>query len=409
MVTMLAGIAVLTAQPAHTQFVQREMINNMTMMLLNDNPMPPDSSVTFKYDTNERISKIDYLKFDDMYCTEQEIFLYDKDPARSKVETTYGRDYPTYCGLLGYDRILRIEMSVWESGEYTLISTITYTYDSEGLLTEVDDSYHHYTVISEKNDQNQIISESLTFTSDPISVYQTRKYEYGANEKVTSESMETTSTYGEISISNIIIYTYTYDAEDLLIETLTHEIDNESIEKWTKDVFIGYDSDGRISRSDHYEGSDLASLTCTEYILTYYSSVGIAEITQETAIAIYPNPTTGLLTICDMRCATSDIRQSEIEIFDVMGRMVMTVAVETLRATSLQSPITPPPAPLPLLPSAFSPKEKKRGNDFFGGEFRKSEIGKSDIEIDISHLPVGIYFIRITTENGVVTKKVMKN
>jgi len=64
----------------------------------------------------------------------------------------------------------------------------------------------------------------------------------------------------------------------------------------------------------------------------------------------------------------------DVEIFDVMGRMVMTVAVETLRATSLQS-----------------------------------DIGQSHIEINISHLPAGVYFIKITTDKGTVTKKVMKN
>jgi hypothetical protein len=38
-----------------------------------------------------------------------------------------------------------------------------------------------------------------------------------------------------------------------------------------------------------------------------------------------------------------------------------------------------------------------------------SEIGQSEIVFDISHLPSGIYFLRITTENGVVMRKVVKN
>jgi len=38
----------------------------------------------------------------------------------------------------------------------------------------------------------------------------------------------------------------------------------------------------------------------------------------------------------------------------------------------------------------------------------QSEIGKSEIVINIAHLPVGIYFIRIQTENGVITRKVVK-
>jgi hypothetical protein len=29
--------------------------------------------------------------------------------------------------------------------------------------------------------------------------------------------------------------------------------------------------------------------------------------------------------------------------------------------------------------------------------------------IDISHLPAGIYFVQITTEKGIVTKRVVKN
>ncbi|MCL2040415.1 MAG: T9SS type A sorting domain-containing protein [Bacteroidales bacterium] len=69
-----------------------------------------------------------------------------------------------------------------------------------------------------------------------------------------------------------------------------------------------------------------------------------------------------------MRCATCDIA-----IFDVMGR---TVHVEMLRATSLQSHIA---------------------------------NRTSHIEMDIFHLPTGIYFLRIQTDNGVVTRKVVKS
>ncbi|MCL2041998.1 MAG: Ig-like domain-containing protein, partial [Bacteroidales bacterium] len=97
---------------------------------------------------------------------------------------------------------------------------------------------------------------------------------------------------------------------------------------------------------------------------------------------VYPNPTSGLLTICDMRYATSDnptsdIGQSEIEIFDVMGRAVH---VETRHATSLQSEI---------------------GNRTIGNR-------TSQITFDLSNIPTGVYFIRITTENGVVVRKVVK-
>jgi autotransporter-associated beta strand protein len=90
-------------------------------------------------------------------------------------------------------------------------------------------------------------------------------------------------------------------------------------------------------------------------------AVGIEETLRAPSVQVYPNPTRGELTIV---YPTSDNPISDIEIFDLMGRLV-----ETLRATSVQS--TP-------------------------------------ATIDISHLANGIYFIRIQTENGMVTKKIIK-
>ena len=60
-----------------------------------------------------------------------------------------------------------------------------------------------------------------------------------------------------------------------------------------------------------------------------------------------------------------------IEIFDLLGRVVI-------------APLNPPGGG--RLPSFGG----------FGGGF------------DISHLPSGMYFVRIATENGVVTRKVVK-
>jgi uncharacterized protein YjdB len=83
-----------------------------------------------------------------------------------------------------------------------------------------------------------------------------------------------------------------------------------------------------------------------------------AEGTDVEDITIYPNPTSGELTI-----ENGELKIENVEVFDVIGRMYH---VETLRATSLQ--------------------------------------------LDISHLPTGIYFVRIQTENGkIITRKVVKN
>jgi hypothetical protein len=80
------------------------------------------------------------------------------------------------------------------------------------------------------------------------------------------------------------------------------------------------------------------------------------------SVRVYPNPTTGMINV---QCLKINVQN--IEIFDLMGRMVM--PVETLRATSLQQHPT---------------------------------------TINISHFPSGVYFLRITTESGVVVRKVVK-
>jgi hypothetical protein len=89
------------------------------------------------------------------------------------------------------------------------------------------------------------------------------------------------------------------------------------------------------------------------------TSVAIDEQEATDGVTIYPNPTTGELIINNEQLTINNV-----EIYDVMGRMVKTRFI-----ASLQDDTT---------------------------------------TFDISCLPSGIYFLRIQTENGVVTKKVVK-
>jgi hypothetical protein len=92
------------------------------------------------------------------------------------------------------------------------------------------------------------------------------------------------------------------------------------------------------------------------------------------SVQIYPNPTDGQLTISLPNPSEGGAYEAwSIEIYDAVGRSV-NIAHPTLR----------------ILPS-------------FGGG-GGGRLGG----LDISHLPAGIYFIRITTENGIVTRKVVK-
>ena len=84
-------------------------------------------------------------------------------------------------------------------------------------------------------------------------------------------------------------------------------------------------------------------------------NIGIKEKTDDfSSIQVYPNPTTGELTI-----ENGELRIKGVEVFDVYGRKQLT-------------------------------------------------IDNGQLTINISNFSAGVYFVRITTENGVVIKKVVK-
>jgi len=53
--------------------------------------------------------------------------------------------------------------------------------------------------------------------------------------------------------------------------------------------------------------------------------------------------------------------------------------------------------------------EKRRRLGCFDYGFRKAEEQNGEMMLDVSDLNAGVYFLRITTENGVTTKKIIKN
>jgi len=86
-------------------------------------------------------------------------------------------------------------------------------------------------------------------------------------------------------------------------------------------------------------------------------SVGIQTITNdELRITVYPNPTTGELNI-----QSSTFKVQSVEIYDIMGK-----------------------------------KQKSRRAE------------EQNVVMDISEFPSGVYFVKINTENGTITKKVIK-
>ncbi|MCL2040880.1 MAG: choice-of-anchor J domain-containing protein [Bacteroidales bacterium] len=150
----------------------------------------------------------------------------------------------------------------------------------------------------------------------------------------------------------------------------------------TNHEFINWTNDNAIVST-----TTAFSFTVTEdveLVANFEENVGIAlpSPPEERDVRIYPNPTSGLLTITYYRhCVLNlfqDLPQSPenneiagqahndihgVEIFDVMGKR------------ALSSPVSP---------------------------------SSPETALDLSRLPSGIYFLRITTGNGTVTRKVVK-
>jgi len=87
-------------------------------------------------------------------------------------------------------------------------------------------------------------------------------------------------------------------------------------------------------------------------------SAGIVETQGIASVRVYPNPTDGQLSITNY-----ELRITNIEVFDLMGKCVF-------QLSTLNSQLS--------------------------------------TQIDISPLPIGMYFMRIQTEKGIITKKVVK-
>jgi hypothetical protein len=121
------------------------------------------------------------------------------------------------------------------------------------------------------------------------------------------------------------------------------------------DVLVDGTSVGAVS------GYTFSNVTSNHTIEATFKAKGVnIEETNIAGITVFPNPTDGELTIGHEIC---DNEICDIKIFDVMGRIVF-------QLSTLNSQLS--------------------------------------TQIDISIFPAGVYFIRITTEEGIITKKIVK-
>ena len=86
-------------------------------------------------------------------------------------------------------------------------------------------------------------------------------------------------------------------------------------------------------------------------------------------LLVYPNPTTGQLRITNYELGIGTLSAVEVEIFDIYGRKL----ISDIRLSDIRYPT--------------------------------SDIGKSEIEINIAHLPAGIYFLKVGNETVKIVKQ----
>ena len=156
--------------------------------------------------------------------------------------------------------------------------------------------------------------------------------------------------FGNIEGRENIVKTFNYDLEDLCPE-------GQEIPLYYELVF---NRDAEFRSSSFVILHNLSGSIMADSLIVGIEPIEMKPVNNN-SVSIYPNPTTGQLII-----ENGELIMEKIDIFDVMGRNLGT---------------------LPFSPSIT------------GGWG----------EVDISHLPSGFYFLRIQTDKGVITAKVVKN
>jgi hypothetical protein len=156
----------------------------------------------------------------------------------------------------------------------------------------------------------------------------------------------------------------------ITVNPLTNDMVSVTITCATNDATIYYTMDGSTPSESSFEYAISFAMVDMEFtvkaiamkegmvsseIATYhYEPVGINE--HEINVSVYPNPTTG-----QFKVQNSEFRIQSVEVYDVYGKLISNM-----------------------------------------------EVNDNDVTIDISNYNNGIYVALIRTENGTVTKKVVK-
>ena len=116
-----------------------------------------------------------------------------------------------------------------------------------------------------------------------------------------------------------------------------------------------------LNENTSYEVQVIANctngLTSDPSAIITLTTVGINDYTLDNTVTVYPNPTNGVVQI-----ENGEWRMENVEVYDAYGKLLFTV-----------------------------------------------EVNGNAAALDLTGYAKGIYFVKVTTDNGVVTKRVVKN
>ena len=265
--------------------------------------------------------------------------------------------------------------NVWRN-----FSQYTYTYDSDNnRLTDfyqtwadnnsgwIDIVLYTYTYYSNNNRQTELCEISTNAKEEST-------YTYDTENNLINQLTKTWQNGNWVNSSRI---NYTYDSKNNLLSYLRENWNNT----WINDLqkLWTYDENDNCTLVENFSFSDgrrhpmdipmylyYNNMQSSLYYNAYKVTATYKEVTKPITaiedfalptISIYPNPTTGKLKI-----ENGELKKGNVELYDIYGKKHV-------------SQLT---------------------------------FHNSLIEIDISHLTAGVYFVQIITEKGVITKKIVK-
>ena len=212
---------------------------------------------------------------------------------------------------------------------------------------------------------------SVTVTASPDPCYTFVNWTEGSTVVSTNPSYTFTAEADRTLVANFQINTYNITVAAGANGNITPS-ENVTVDCGTDQTFtftpeINYKIDKVLIDGENNPVAVENGSYTFEYIIeahsievTFKEIVGILELASS-KIIVYPNPTTS-----ELRVENGGLKIEKMEFFDVFGRNV-----------GINTHVCP-------------------------------EKSGSDTVLNISHFPVGVYFLRITTEAGEVIKKVLK-